>query len=74
MVRDQFLLTSIPNGGGWVADTAKVDEYSFIGPDARVYGTAKIYGVCHIYGNAEIFGNARISGSVHVYGNAKDVW
>jgi hypothetical protein len=29
-----------PNGGGWVADTAKVADTSYVGPDAWVYGNA----------------------------------
>jgi len=38
------------NGGGWVADTASVDETSFVGFDAqfdeaRVFGEAQVYGV-----------------------------
>jgi hypothetical protein len=39
-----------PNGGGWVADTAKVTDTSYVGPDAWVYG------------NAEVSGDARVSG------------
>ena len=31
-----------PNGGGWVADTATVDEKAFVGPDAKVFGNAKV--------------------------------
>ena len=38
-----------PNGGGWVADTAKVANTAFVGLFARVYG------------NAEVFGNAWVS-------------
>ena len=30
------------NGGGWVADTASVDETAYVGPDARVFGNAKV--------------------------------
>ena len=37
------------NGGGWVADTAKVANTAFVGLFARVYG------------NAEVFGNAWVS-------------
>ena len=32
------------NGGGWVADTAKVEDTAFVGEDARVYGTAWVCG------------------------------
>jgi hypothetical protein len=31
-----------PNGGGWVADTAKVADTSYVGPDAWVYGDAQV--------------------------------
>lgn len=34
-----------PNGGGWVADTAYVDETVYVGRDARVSGYARVYGV-----------------------------
>jgi len=30
------------NGGGWVADTAIVDDSAFIGPQAWVYGEARV--------------------------------
>jgi hypothetical protein len=29
------------NGGGWVADTARVGKNVMVGPDAMVYGEAK---------------------------------
>ena len=29
------------NGGGWVADSASVDDGAYIGPDARVSGDAQ---------------------------------
>ena len=37
------------NGGGWVADTARVDDSAYVGPDARVSG------------NAQVSGNAKIA-------------
>jgi serine acetyltransferase len=39
------------NGGGWVADTAKVDETAYVGLNAMVFG------------NAEVSGNSRVSGN-----------
>ena len=30
-------------GGGWVADTAKVADTAYIGPDAKVFGYAQVY-------------------------------
>ena len=38
-------------GGGWVADTASVDDSAYVGRYAKVYGNAKVYGdskVCRI--------------------------
>lgn len=49
-----------PNGGGWVEDTATVDETAYVGPDARVYGAARVSG------NAEVFGAAQVSAPRHV--------
>ena len=33
-----------PNGGGWVADTARVDDSAYIGPAAQVFGNAQVSG------------------------------
>ncbi len=36
-----------PNGGGWVSDTARVEDICFVGKEARVSGKAQISGkVC----------------------------
>jgi len=65
-----------PNGGGWVADTAKVDETAYVGRDARVYGDARVYdnamigGYARVYGDAQVYDNAMIGGYAMVYGNA----
>ena len=65
-----------PNGGGWVQDTASVDETAHIGPDAEVSGAAQVCGNAQVYGNArvcgaaEVYGAARVSGNAQVYGNA----
>ena len=45
-----------PNGGGWVADTATVEETAFVGPDARVYGSALVEG------GVQLLSDTRISG------------
>jgi carbonic anhydrase/acetyltransferase-like protein (isoleucine patch superfamily) len=47
-----------PLGGGWVADTAEVDDKSFVSLEACVYGVAKVT-------NSVIEDNARILGGVH---------
>ena len=45
-----------PNGGGWVADTAKVEETAYVGPNAQVYGSALVEG------GVELLSDTRISG------------
>ena len=60
-----------PNGGGWVRDTASVDETAHIGPDARVSGAARVFGAARVYGNARVSGNAWVYGNAQVYGNAE---
>ena len=54
-----------PNGRGWVADTAHVDDSAYIGPDAQVSGGAQVSG------DAQVSGGARVSGDARVYGGAK---
>ena len=55
-----------PNGGGWVADTAKVADTSYVGPDAWVYGNAEVSGTARVYGDAQVSGTARVSGDAWV--------
>lgn len=45
-----------PNGGGWVADTARVEETAFVGPNAQVYGSALVEG------GVQLLCGTRISG------------
>jgi UDP-3-O-[3-hydroxymyristoyl] glucosamine N-acyltransferase len=67
-----------PNGGGWVADTAKVDETAFVGRDAMVYGDAMVYDNARVYGDArvhsdaQVYGDARVGGKVRVHGDTCD--
>ena len=62
------------NGGGWVADTAHVDETVFVGPDAQVFGNARVLGnakICdyaQIGGDAKIYNEARVDGKTQIYG------
>ena len=60
-----------PNGGGWVADTAKVADTSYVGPDAWVYGNAEVSGTARVYGDAQVSGTARVSGNARMYGYAR---
>ena len=58
-----------PNGGGWVADTAKVYETSYVGPDAQVYDDATVSGNARVYDNAKVSGDACVSGDAWVAGD-----
>ena len=60
-----------PNGRGWVADTAHVDDSAYIGPDAQVYGDAWVSGNARVYGDARVSGDARVYGDAWVSGNAQ---
>ena len=51
------------NGGGWVANTATVDDSAFVGADARVSGDAWVSGDARVYGDAWVYGNAWVSGN-----------
>ena len=44
------------NGGGWVADTASVEEGCFIGYDAKVYDHGKVYGHGQVCGHGQVYG------------------
>ena len=71
------------NGGGFVADSAKVDATAYVGPNAMVLGNAQVLGKARVgdyavvIGNAVVKDNARISGhalvkdSAQVYDNGK---
>ncbi len=64
------------NGGGWVADTAHVDDTVYVGPDARVYGFAKVYDHVRIndqatvYGQAQLHNDVCISNTAQIFNNA----
>lgn len=65
-----------PNGGGWVAETAFVEDTCFVGPNAtvfeyaKVYGNAKVNDYAQVYGDAAVLDNAKVYGNARVYGNA----
>ena len=60
-----------PNGGGWVQDTASVDETAYVGPDAEVYGNAQVCGNARVFGNARVSGTAQVSETAQVSGTAR---
>lgn len=57
-------------GGGWVAETAQVEDSVYVGPFAIVYGKAKLTGKVRVLDLAQVSGNAVLSGDVVVSGNA----
>ena len=66
-----------PNGGGWVADTARVAASAFVGPGAQVFGAAwvsgnaQVSGAAWVFGAAQVSGDAQVSGAAWVSGNAQ---
>jgi len=66
-----------PNGGGWVANSAKVAATACIGPDAMVLGGAQVrdHAIVEDFAivsdRALVSDHARISGRAEIKGNAK---
>lgn len=64
------------NGGGWVADTARVEVSAYVSEEARVSGEARVFGRARVSGQAlvsgqaQVFGQARVSGEARVSGRA----
>jgi hypothetical protein len=56
------------NGGGWVADTAIVDNTVFVVSTARVFGYPRVHEDVQIYGT--VVGAAIVCGRAKVYGVA----
>jgi len=65
-----------PNGGGFVASTARVDRTAYVGPRAQVLGKAKVLGRARVEDyavvkdDATVRDDARVSGHAVVGGNA----
>ena len=57
-----------PNGGGWVADTAQVDESAYVGPHARVLDRAKVTGRARIEDYAVVADDAVVEEDTIVSG------
>jgi hypothetical protein len=55
------------NGGGWVKNTATVDETAYIGEDALVYDTARVTDSAHVSDSARVYDSAHVSGFAHVF-------
>lgn len=58
------------NGGGFVANTASVDDSVYVGKNAKVIGYAKVTGNAVIDGYATVTGSATVSGNAVVTGHA----
>ncbi|MEI6714951.1 MAG: DUF6055 domain-containing protein [Verrucomicrobiota bacterium] len=59
-----------PNGGGWVAATARVEPSAFVGPEAIVRDQAQVFGKARIEGRAVVSGNAQVRDNAIVRGRA----
>jgi hypothetical protein len=64
-----------PNGGGFVAKTAKVEATAYVGPNARVLGNSKVLGKariedCAVVRNATVKDEAVVSGHALVHGDS----
>jgi Type II CAAX prenyl endopeptidase Rce1-like len=66
-----------PNGGGWVATTARVAPSAFVGEFASVFGRAQLFDqgaitdTAWLCGDAVVAGQARVSGDAVVEGYAR---
>lgn len=60
-----------PNGGGWVAESAFVEDTCFVGAYATVYDNAVVIGNAKINDYAKVYGNAQVSDNAKVYGEAE---
>ena len=60
-----------PREGGFVSDSAHVEDSVFIAKTAAICGSASILDKARIYGNAVISDEAEISGYARVFGNAR---
>ena len=58
------------NGGGWVENTAHVDETVYVGPNALVCGNARVGDHARVGGYAMVGGYARVIGYAQVGDNA----
>ena len=59
-----------PNGGGWVADSATVDNTAYVGANARVFDQAQVYGQAQVFGQAYLHFGSGVTPSVE----SGDLW
>ncbi|MBR7085586.1 MAG: hypothetical protein IKI37_10490, partial [Oscillospiraceae bacterium] len=58
------------NGGGFVAETARVDDSVYVGKNAKVLGYATVTGNAQIKDYATVTGSAKVSGNAVISGHA----
>lgn len=58
------------NGGGWVADSAQVEDSVYVGPDAMVLGNAVLTGNVRVEDHAIVAGSTTASDNVVISGHA----
>ena len=77
LVIDGIYYRRHPNGGGWVAETAKVAPTAFVGifalicDTAQVSDNAEIFGRACVYGHAKVCDNAKVHEDALVYDDAE---
>ena len=59
------------NGGGWVAETAIVDDTAYVGRNAQVYGKATVTGKANICGHSVVCDKSYVGGSASIHDYAK---
>jgi len=52
------------HGGGWIADTAKVDATVYVGPRCEVFQHARVHDRVRLEGRAKVFGTSVVRDSV----------
>lgn len=57
-------------GGGWVADTARVEDSCYVGPQAIVYEYAVVTGQARIYGSARVHEQCEVADRAQIHGQA----
>lgn len=55
-----------PNGGGWVENTAIVEDTVFVSEDSTISGHTEVLGNVSLNKCSDIMGNARVSGNIFI--------
>ena len=62
-----------PNGGGWVANSATVEDTAYIGSSAQVSGNARVSGDAQVSGDARVYGDAWVSSPLYIQPSAHPI-